>query len=67
MELNISSILLGSVIGHSRTQMEGIHIEYLVISKNYDLYNYWNMKFGEHMENQGGEPLLYCTACFFEK
>ena len=60
LKLNTILILLGSVIVHRETKLQGLHIEYLVISKNYQFYNYWNMKFGEPVENQWGN--LYCTV-----
>ena len=62
MRLNISLIPLGSVIVHRETKLQGTHRIYLVISKNYYFYNYWNKKFDEHVENQGVGGELYCTV-----
>ena len=39
---------------------------YFVILINFELYNYLNMRFGEHIENQRrGNFILLCSSFFF--
>ena len=54
LRVNKSLIPLCSVIVTKCKKMQNLYREYLFILINYDFYNYLNMNFGEHFENQGG-------------
>ena len=64
LRLNIGLNPVWLVLVHPGTYMRTSYKADFVISINFELYNYLNMRFGENIENQMGGILLYCTARF---